>query len=170
MSPYFSYNGQCIGRVLHFLYHYAGLHIAEHATVDFARKQVVYSGRIIATFNWSPKFGESDIPIFKFLPQENNFINAEHLNHNQAKEQEIAINDTLSNHDVEFNYQIIDKKVCRALRKHSTNRAELYVNICHEGKVNTFFMSDDEWFFEIESVGIWKFHQSHEDWIIWQKY
>lgn len=58
------YHGRCTGRILHFLYHYCGFDVAEHATVGDGK--VIYWGKDIATFAWSDRFGEADVPVFTF--------------------------------------------------------------------------------------------------------
>lgn len=60
MSWYRKYQGQSVGRVLHFLEHYCGLHVAEHATIgpDF----VSMYGERIATYAFA-----GDVPVFYFV-------------------------------------------------------------------------------------------------------
>lgn len=54
--------GQSIGRVLHFLYHYCGFDVAEHAQIG--QGKVHYHGGIIATYEF---LSDTDIPHFKFV-------------------------------------------------------------------------------------------------------
>jgi len=54
------YKGQSIGRVLHFLYHYCNLHIAENVTVGDG--EVRLHGDLFATYVW-----EDDVPNFMFV-------------------------------------------------------------------------------------------------------
>lgn len=58
------YRGQCTGRVIHFLYHYMGFDVAEHARVGSG--EVTLHGQRVATFTWSERFGEKDVPEFTF--------------------------------------------------------------------------------------------------------
>ena len=66
-SPYYRYQTRTIGNVLHFLYHYCGLHIAEHAIVG---SDIVYNPHsdeeieenILATFF----FDSHNYPVFEF--------------------------------------------------------------------------------------------------------
>lgn len=62
MSAYAGYQGQCIGRVLHFLHHYCGLHIAEHAIVS--EYHVECFGKHLATYTF-----RGDVPVFTFAEQ-----------------------------------------------------------------------------------------------------
>lgn len=85
------YRGRCTGRVLHFLYHYVGFDAAEHATVDFYRgKEVMLHGRRLATFEWSERFGEADVPVFKFDGE-----HADDYERNQYDKREAAVADAL---------------------------------------------------------------------------
>jgi hypothetical protein len=62
---FWNYRGRCIGRVIHFLYHYAGMDVAEHATIG--GDCVEYHGKPFARFTWSDRFGRCDVPEFTFL-------------------------------------------------------------------------------------------------------
>ncbi len=57
---FYNKKGRSIGRVLHFLYHYCGLNIAE--TVQVGDGFVRLYGESFATFDWI----EDDIPVFTF--------------------------------------------------------------------------------------------------------
>lgn len=57
------YNGNSLGRVLHYLYCYLGFNYAEDSI--YGNNQVTYWGKIIATIDWSrgfPLFTFSNIP------------------------------------------------------------------------------------------------------------
>ncbi len=54
------YRGRCTGRVLHFLYHYVGFDVAEHARIG--KGIVELHGQRFATLAWSDRFGEADVP------------------------------------------------------------------------------------------------------------
>lgn len=55
--------GHSIGRVLHFLYHYCGFDVAEHAQIGASK--VIYHGKTIATYEF---LSDTDIPYFTFQP------------------------------------------------------------------------------------------------------
>lgn len=65
--------GKSIGRVLHFLYHYCGFNIAEHAIIGNGK--VYYPGEhpdnVIATYEW---LSDTDIPHFTFQVSRNNIL------------------------------------------------------------------------------------------------
>lgn len=65
---WYRYQGRCIGRVLHFLEHYCGLHGAEYARVggDYVE---LHNARI-ATYGWCESFGEADVPAFTFAGEQ----------------------------------------------------------------------------------------------------
>jgi len=58
-SPWSSYGGRSIGRILHFLYYYVGLPTAERVTIFGGR--ITDEGYPVATLTW-----EGDIPRFAF--------------------------------------------------------------------------------------------------------
>lgn len=62
-SPYEKYTGRSAGRVLHFIYHYCGSNIAEHATVNMVRDnfRVTLHHGASASFIW-----EGYTPLFTF--------------------------------------------------------------------------------------------------------
>lgn len=102
------YQGQCIGRVLHFLYHYVGFDCAEHATVG--PDYVWWRGRTIASYAWSTCFGESDVPEFAFYGD-----NAELYEANQATRRETAIQDALPEPPEFKGRKPVDDDVLRAI-------------------------------------------------------
>jgi len=67
MSPYAGCQGQSIGRVLHFLYHYCGLLVAEYA--EIGDREVKYNGKKIAFF-----YFRGDVPIFEFVNPDYNEV------------------------------------------------------------------------------------------------
>lgn len=64
MSWWTLYHGRCMGRVIHFLYHYCNLDVAEQSIIG--ERDVTYRGKRIATFGWCESFGEADVPAFTF--------------------------------------------------------------------------------------------------------
>lgn len=85
MSWYDQYEGQSVGRILHFLYEYCGLNIAEQAIVGNSKIHYPYEGHHIATFT----FDEFDVPTFVF--EANKFISEESVRtytKNQADKKE----------------------------------------------------------------------------------
>ena len=80
-SPYSNYKGRCVGRVLHFLYHYCGLTIAERAIISFAPSEVKYGNELLASYRW---LGDTDIPVFTFVDKlENSHWSTEHMERKQ---------------------------------------------------------------------------------------
>ena len=75
-----SYRGRSIGRILHFLYHYCGFDIAEHAQIGESR--VIYHGRTIANYEF---IGDTDIVEFTFLPDSNDDYFGQLTNKNIAR-------------------------------------------------------------------------------------
>lgn len=64
-GPYSNYKDQSIGRILHFLYHYCGLHVAE--TVTVGADGVFLYGKKIAVVEWHGK--NKNMPHFNFIPE-----------------------------------------------------------------------------------------------------
>lgn len=60
MSWYSSYNGHSLGRILHFIGWYCGLHVAER--VELIGDTLFIYGERLATVTW-----EGDIPKFQFV-------------------------------------------------------------------------------------------------------
>lgn len=88
MGWYRGYRGKSVGRIFHFLYHYCGLSVAEHA--EISNYSISYGGKEIATFKYSDKFGEKDVPEFEFLN--------ENWNYNQIFKREEAIKEGCPEH------------------------------------------------------------------------
>jgi hypothetical protein len=62
---YSNYSGQCVGRILYFLYKTDSL-LGEHSYIGDGKITKDYEGNdLIATFSWNND-GDGDIPIFKF--------------------------------------------------------------------------------------------------------
>jgi hypothetical protein len=57
--PWSKYDGQSVGRIIQFIYRYAGLHIAERVQIGY--REVTLSNNPFATFEW-----EGDVPHFVF--------------------------------------------------------------------------------------------------------
>lgn len=53
-SPWNGYTGQSVGRVIHYLYHYVGINIADSSQISSTH--VVYHGKTIADIDWSRGF------------------------------------------------------------------------------------------------------------------
>jgi hypothetical protein len=64
---YSNYKGQCIGRLLHFMYEYS-VHNYDLAIFDGKTKTVLLHGRLLAEYSWdlNEKGEETDYPTFKF--------------------------------------------------------------------------------------------------------
>lgn len=62
MSWHTNCRGKSLGRILHFIYYYAGFDVMENCTVG--NGEVHYHGEKIATFEW---LSDLDIPHFKFI-------------------------------------------------------------------------------------------------------
>ena len=74
MSPYSNYRGKSIGRILHYLYKYCGLNVAETALIGDGK--VTYHGELFATYEWSHTYGGPDYPHFTFT--DNQYNEAQH--------------------------------------------------------------------------------------------
>lgn len=59
---WWKYTGRNIGRIIHFTYHYCGLHTAEHITIG--ADTIHLFGERFATYKW---FEDTDVPVFIFL-------------------------------------------------------------------------------------------------------
>ncbi len=96
------YRGRSIGRILHFLEHYLPYHMAEH--VQVGNDRVEFRGSLVATITWSTKFGEGDVPIFKFVERahtdERSGDTCEELEAMQTERQKDAINDAIKYNEV----------------------------------------------------------------------
>jgi hypothetical protein len=77
--------------VLHFLYHYCGWDVASYARIGNC--EVKYGGDLLATFEWSRKFGEADVPEFTFDTTHRAFV--ESWCTAQATKRDLAIRDAL---------------------------------------------------------------------------
>ena len=91
-SPYRSYKGQSMGRVLHFIYHYCGLHIAERVVVGGGKLYYPKEPDVFATYTMV-----GDVPIFNFLPGKPSYGFADQAyttyNQNQVDKLQAAIED-----------------------------------------------------------------------------
>jgi hypothetical protein len=87
---WYPYRGRCTGRVLHFLSHYCGLGIAEHAIIGSDRVRLP-SNEPLATYRWSTSFGDADMPMFTFADPRHDV--------EQARRREEAIADGPPPHD-----------------------------------------------------------------------
>jgi len=66
-SPYSSYKGRCVGTILHYIYHYCGLRMAESCTVDIQYKLIEYGNEPIAVYVWDVDEDEVNVPTFRFF-------------------------------------------------------------------------------------------------------
>lgn len=82
-SWYCSYRDNSVGRVLHYLYHYLGLHVAD--SVQVSNKQVTYHGKVIADIDWSGGY-----PLFNFQ-KINSSLHEEQIQHATKKQQQLVI-------------------------------------------------------------------------------
>lgn len=83
-SPYSLYKKRTCGNVLHFIYYYCGLRMAERVIVG---EDKLYRNseetELLATFH----FNEDNYPVFKFTG-----YNAEYFENNQKEKYALAIN------------------------------------------------------------------------------
>lgn len=73
MSFYSQYSAKSIGRILHFLYVYCGLHVAESVTVG--EQEIIYNNQKIADVQWKTLrvYGfDVEIPVFIFYGENKN--------------------------------------------------------------------------------------------------
>ena len=70
MSCYSQYRGKSIGRQLHYIQEYCGLHFAELVLFGGEGKEITYHGQPFATVEWrDTEFKGVQIPWFTFLGQ-----------------------------------------------------------------------------------------------------
>jgi hypothetical protein len=60
-SPWGGYQGQCVGRVIHYLYHYLGYNYADSSIISLT--EVKCHGVVVAFLDWSMGY-----PYFRFAP------------------------------------------------------------------------------------------------------
>lgn len=90
MSYASSYRGRCVGRIIHFIYHYCGLHISEQFTVGGTPGEeekgftaVSLYGFPFAKITW----GYWDVPRFEFIGKDaSSFANEQRLKMREAIE------------------------------------------------------------------------------------
>lgn len=110
MPSWWRYNGRCVGRVFHFLYHYCGFDVAEHARLgktENGRTEIIYHGKLIATFNWSEKVFEKDVPEFDFIDNET------YCNNQVLKRDEAILDATF---DIPCQTEKVSDRVMKALQ------------------------------------------------------
>lgn len=76
-SPYSKYEGESLGRKLHYLYHICGLSLAEHVNVGDGK--VMYGTELIAIYDYTQGF-----PFFKFVEGWLNAQSVKRLTERQA--------------------------------------------------------------------------------------
>lgn len=71
MNWWAKYRGRSTGRVIHFLHAYCGLNIAEMAVIGYGT--ISLYGKPFATFVWSNKSFQQDVPEFKFIGENSEY-------------------------------------------------------------------------------------------------
>ena len=137
---FWNYRGRCIGRVIHFLYHYAGMDVAEHAQIGGDR--VEYRGKVFAKFTWSDSFGECDVPVFEFMDDADGW-----LNQAQVTKRKAAISDGCAWEVPEDRRVPVDVAILKVIARDGSHRADI---LCHgvHGAEPRFFVSGDLLFAE----------------------
>lgn len=92
------YQGQSIGKMIHFIYCYCGLSYAEDTT--YGENSVTYRGKPFAKVSWevqrvrlrTREIVDVDVPVFEFLDAENKkFFTAQQLKHRDDAIQSLNI-------------------------------------------------------------------------------
>lgn len=140
MSFYSRYRGRCSGRLWHFLEHYCGVHTASHAKCDGEDGIRLY-GKLIATYTWSDKFGEKDVPIFEFKESKNEYDRgmSDLYTQKQVEKQKEAIADGFW-WDEPRNKEEVSARVVEAMNKEAYRDARLWSGILECPCV--FFVAD----------------------------
>lgn len=160
MSFWGHYRGRCIGRAIHFLYHYAGFDVAEHA--EIGHDAVTYRGKPFARFTWSDRFGRCDVPEFTFLDDKD-----DRLALAQTLKVESAIRDGCTQEVPQDGRAPVAAEALRVINRYAYNSATLAFQIIH-GVWPEFFVHGDRLFAEGNG---WIYSWLHEanGWALWVK-
>lgn len=154
---WYHYRGRCIGRVLHFVEHYCGLHLAEHVTVGDGA--VTDRGRQLATYTWSDRFGEWDVPEFKFAPCNSMY------EYQQRTRREWAILDGCAlEAPAKDKRQLVELAVLDVLRPKSSMRIGLWARL-HDTQQN-LFINDHKLFADVAGR-IYQLDVDSGEWMLW---
>jgi hypothetical protein len=154
---FWNYRGRCIGRVIHFLYHYAGMDVAEHATIGSDR--VEYRGKAFATYTWSDRFGEADVPVFAFLSD------AGRLDMMQTSKRAEAIADGCALDVPQTGRIPVDAAVLMVLARDGYHSANIFCHGVHDASP-TFFVRGDRLFAEANGW-IYAWLPEAKSWALW---
>lgn len=151
---WYRYQGRCIGRVLHFLEHYCGLHVAEHARIG--GDYVELHGARIATYGWCESFGEADVPAFTFLGDR-----ADDWMLGQNVKRDAAIEDGLPTVPAE-GQRILDADQIHAFDPKIEQRARLWAGIVAKCEPlyftveqTLYFAAGGQYFYWHREIGAW---------------
>lgn len=155
---FWNYRGRCIGRVIHFLYHYAGMDVAEHATIDGDR--VEYRGKPFATYKWSDTIGLCDVPEFTFVNDPEGRL-AEAM----AAKAADALADGCAQLVPEHHRMPVSDSVLYVLNRDAHQGGCLYLSLVHDAEPS-FFVRDGRLY---ASVGDWIYAWIPEakNWTVW---
>jgi hypothetical protein len=154
---WYPYRGRCIGRVLHFVEHYCGLHLAEHVIVS--PDAVMRGEKLLATYTWSDRFREWDVPEFKFAPS------ASEHEANQWRQREAAIIDGCAlEAPATDKRQAVELSVLDVLRHKSSMRIGLWAHL-HDTQ-QRLFICDHKLFAEVAGR-IYQLDADSGEWMIW---
>jgi hypothetical protein len=155
---FWNYRGRCIGRVIHFLYHYAGMDVAEHATIGADR--VEYRGKLFATYGWSDRFGQCDVPVFEFVDDEDG-----RLEDAQVSRVKYAVSDGCAWDVPEDRRVPVDVAILKVLARDGYHRADIFCHGVH-GAEPRFFVRGDRLFAEANGW-IYAWLPEARNWMIW---
>ncbi len=141
MSFYSKYRGKNCGRILHFLEHYCGLHVAEHAKFS-DNYQLTYFGKLLATYKWSEKTFEGDVPEFEFALTDADGRAHKYRQDNQKQNRDEAINDGILFFPIPdvSERQEVSQDIIRALNSKAEREVYTYAQIFGRGYNAEFFM------------------------------
>jgi hypothetical protein len=155
---FWNYRGRCIGRVIHFLYHYAGMDVAEHATIG--GDSVEYRGKSFAEYTWSDRFGEADVPVFSFLSD-----GADRLDASQTVRRAEAISDACASDVPEDGRAVVGAAVIAALARVAYDRANIAFQVFH-GTDPKYFVRGDRLFAEANGW-VYAWLPEAKNWMLW---
>lgn len=155
---FWNYRGRCIGRVIHFLYHYAGMSVAEYATIGSDR--VEYRGKTFATYTWSNDFGKVDVPIFTFTDDED-FVRR----YVQTTKQQEAISDGCALNVPTVGRLQVESKVLRVIHREAYTTATIGIGVFHDMSP-TFFVFGERLFAEAKGW-IYAWLPEANNWMVW---
>jgi hypothetical protein len=155
---FWNYRGRCIGRVIHFLYHYSGMDVAEHATIG--RDRVEYRGKLFATYGWSDRFGQCDVPVFEFVDDEDGRL--EDAQVSRVKE---AVSDGCA-FEVPADGRVpVVPAILMVLASDGYHSANIFCHGVHDVQP-TFFVRGDRLFAEADGW-IYAWLSEAKNWMLW---